>query len=117
MLHFTFSIWELKGQAISIERVRKYTKFNVNVERREKMTDEIIKKLKNNSNIETSDKILEIKKLTFAYESNPNLTIFKEMSFLFSKGDKIKIKGKSGAGKTTLFKILTSTYPSIFDET
>ena len=35
------------------------------------------------------------------------------MNFSIRKGDKIMLKGKSGVGKTTLYKLLTSAYPNI----
>lgn len=53
--------------------------------------------------------------MTFAYDKNPSVKIFDKLDFQVRKTDKIIIRGKSGAGKTTLYKILTSAYPQIFE--
>jgi ABC-type multidrug transport system fused ATPase/permease subunit len=58
--------------------------------------------------------MIELKKLTFSYESNPNVKIFSHFDFTIKKGDKVLVKGRSGIGKTSLYKLLTSAYPNIF---
>jgi ABC-type multidrug transport system fused ATPase/permease subunit len=60
-------------------------------------------------------KLIDIRSLTFAYESNPDTLIFKDLDFTVNSGDKIVIMGRSGAGKTTLYKLLTSAYPQVID--
>ena len=60
-------------------------------------------------------KLIDINSLTFAYESNPDTLIFKDLNFTVNTGDKIIIRGRSGAGKTTLYKLLTSAYPHVID--
>ena len=37
------------------------------------------------------------------------------MNLTIKRGDKIKLKGRSGVGKTTLYKLLTSAYPKIIN--
>ena len=38
----------------------------------------------------------------------------KDINLDVKKGDRVLIKGRTGAGKTTLFKILTGVYPHCF---
>ena len=77
----------------------------------------MIKKAKHSEQVEDQlgDPLIDIKNFTFAYETNPDVKIFRDLNCLIKKGDKIKIKGKSGVGKTTLYKLLTSAYPNIFN--
>ncbi len=65
------------------------------------------------SQIKKGDTLLQINNLDFAYEINPDTLIFKHLNLKIKKGDKIVIKGRSGAGKTTLYKLLSSAYPQI----
>lgn len=50
---------------------------------------------------------LELKDVSFAYGKN---VVLENFNLLIKAGDKILIKGKSGEGKTTLFKILSGLY-------
>jgi ABC-type multidrug transport system fused ATPase/permease subunit len=43
--------------------------------------------------------------------------IFKGLDLQILSGERVVIQGRSGAGKTTLYKLLTSAYPSILDLT
>ena len=85
LLFFTMSIWEIKGQAVSIERVKPYLVSKHTVAERIAAADTVIKKLIKNKEINSckhSEKpFIDIQGLSFAYESNPNSLIFKEMSF------------------------------------
>lgn len=61
--------------------------------------------------------LLNLKNVSFAYESNPLVPILSNVNFLVRRGDKIMIRGRSGSGKTTLYKLLTSAYPKALDFT
>ena len=52
--------------------------------------------------------ILEAKDITFAYNSEP---ILKGLSFHLQRGETVALVGPSGAGKTTVFKVLVGFYP------
>lgn len=62
----------------------------------------------------SSKQIKEIKEeITFenvSFGYNPNETIIKNLSFNVKKGDKIAIVGETGAGKTTIVKLLMRFY-------
>lgn len=47
LLYFTMSIWEIKGQAVSIERVKPYLQPKDTVEARVTAADQVITKLRN----------------------------------------------------------------------
>ena len=49
-------------------------------------------------------KIIEINNISKAYD---NKTLIKDLSYIFSKNDRVGIVGKNGAGKTTLINMLT----------
>lgn len=119
LLFFTMSIWEIKGQAVSIERVRPYLEEKEAVHTRIDDAERVVKKIKGALESgyleEQTERLIDIKQLSFAYEANVNTPIFKALSLQVNKGDKIIIKGRSGSGKTTLYKLLTSAYPKILN--
>ena len=49
-------------------------------------------------------KIIEINNISKSYD---NKTLIKDLSYIFSKNDRVGIVGKNGAGKTTLINMLT----------
>ena len=49
-------------------------------------------------------KIIEINNISKAYDDK---TLIKDLSYIFSKNDRVGIVGKNGAGKTTLINMLT----------
>jgi len=51
---------------------------------------------------------IEFKKINFGYM--PHELILKDIDLTISKGDKIKIEGQNGSGKSTFSKILTTLY-------
>lgn len=53
------------------------------------------------------DKYLELKDISFAYGKN---IVLQKFNLKIFSGEKILIKGKSGEGKTTLFKIISGLY-------
>jgi ABC-type multidrug transport system fused ATPase/permease subunit len=109
------SIWEIKGQAVSIERVKPFLKETDSIRYRITSCEKIIRKIKNDLSEETKqgEPMLRLSELTFAYDSNPKVNVFNKLNFEVKKGDKTVIRGRSGVGKTTLYKLLTSTYPNI----
>ncbi len=75
--------------------------------------NKITKGLEDNKSISKGDKEfsfereIEVENLSFAYGDKE---ILKDVSFKIEKGKKYLIKGASGAGKTTLIKLLSMTY-------
>ncbi len=69
-------------------------------DRGEKVAKTVVKEIKS----------IELKNVTFAYPGakKPSIT---DMSFKWSKGEKIAIVGYNGAGKTTLIKLIMGLYP------
>lgn len=51
---------------------------------------------------------IEARDVTFAFDENP---VIKSRSFIIEKGCRFGIKGRTGAGKTTLFNLLLGLYP------
>ncbi len=78
------SFYELKEKATSGTSDRELT-LNVNMQR-------------------LGGKILEVRNIT---KSFGNLTVVKNFSFIFKKGERIGIIGKNGAGKSTFLNLLT----------
>ncbi len=54
------------------------------------------------------DKAIEIDNLTFGYDKQKS--IIKEYSLSCGKGEEIMIKGRTGSGKSTLFKLILGLY-------
>jgi ATP-binding cassette subfamily B multidrug efflux pump len=54
---------------------------------------------------------LTVQHLTFRY-GNTAEDILKDLNLRIEPGEKVMIRGKTGSGKTTLFKILTGLYGS-----
>ena len=111
------SIWDIKGEAVSIERSRPFIEETETIKSRIEAADKVIAKMQkaHDNSIKEGEIIMKIEKLNFAYEVNPGVMIFKDLDLRIKKGDKIMIKGRSGSGKTTLYKLLSSTYPHIMN--
>lgn len=58
----------------------------------------------------TTDPVIEFKDITFSYDDNK--VILKDMNFTVNKGEKITLSGRTGAGKSTIFKLLLGLYPA-----
>lgn len=56
-------------------------------------------------NIKINKPTIQVKNLYFRYKKN-SPWIFNNLNFTFSTGDRVYIKGDSGCGKTTLFKLI-----------
>lgn len=56
---------------------------------------------------------IEVKHLCFDYDGEP---VIANADFLINKGDFVGICGRSGAGKTTLFRLLTGLYKPVSGE-
>lgn len=54
---------------------------------------------------EEKDNIIEVDNLSFRYDDG-DIDIFHGMNFVIHKGEKVTIIGRTGAGKTTFFKML-----------
>ena len=57
---------------------------------------------------EAEEKVLNVDHLHFSYQ--PGKAILSDISFDVKKGEMISIVGKNGAGKTTIFNMLTGVY-------
>lgn len=55
------------------------------------------------------EKNIEVKNLTFCFEDSQT-PVISSLSFEITKGEKVGINGRSGAGKTTLFNLLLGLY-------
>ena len=51
---------------------------------------------------------VELQNVTFGYE--PNSTILSNLSFAINTGEQITLSGRTGAGKSTIFKLLLGQY-------
>lgn len=52
--------------------------------------------------------MIELQDVTFAYPANPDKLILKDVSLTFPEGQFISLIGKSGCGKSTILKLLTT---------
>jgi ATPase subunit of ABC transporter with duplicated ATPase domains len=78
------------------------------IDKYEKYKDKNIK-LQNTTSKEEKRILIEVKNLSIGYSER----LFSNINFSLSHGDRIRIKGKNGAGKTSLIKTIIST---IFEE-
>lgn len=58
----------------------------------------------------SKDNIIVFDNVSFAYPSNPNAQILKNISFTIRAGENIAIVGSSGAGKSTIINLLLGFY-------
>jgi ABC-type multidrug transport system fused ATPase/permease subunit len=89
LLYFTMSIWEIKGQAVSIERVKPYLLPRPSVTARINAADTVIAKLRRVADTNPScanSPLINIQSLNFAYESNPNTHIFRNLNLHVQQG-------------------------------
>jgi ATP-binding cassette subfamily B protein len=71
------------------------------------------------SEVETKDENLqqpvvgniEFKHVGFSYPSRNDITIFNDLNFAVTPGQKIALVGPSGSGKSTIIKLLSGYYP------
>lgn len=54
--------------------------------------------------------IAEVKHLSFAYDGNPDHTLFHNLSFTINREDRIGIIGKNGKGKSTLLNVIGGAF-------
>ena len=59
---------------------------------------------------EVTDLIIEFKDITFSYENNVEREILRNLNMSIQKGKTTAIVGGSGAGKTTLYKLICGFY-------
>jgi ATP-binding cassette subfamily B multidrug efflux pump len=57
-----------------------------------------------------SNLLLELKDVSFSYESKANHLVLDQVSFRLNRGEKLGIFGKTGAGKSTLLELLVRNY-------
>ncbi|OUM52194.1 hypothetical protein BVG19_g1361 [[Candida] boidinii] len=71
----------------------------------------IIPEYGNKTGGEDSGKILiDINNLNFAYESNPNLRVLKNLNLKIYQNEVVSIVGESGSGKSTLISLILNLY-------
>jgi ABC-type bacteriocin/lantibiotic exporter with double-glycine peptidase domain len=70
-----------------------------------KMEVNSVRPLKQNI-IPSGENIIEFRGVTFSY-ANSNQTVIDNLSFAIKKGKRVAITGKSGAGKTTVLKLMS----------
>ena len=56
---------------------------------------------------------MEFKNVSFAYESNPNVKVLKNISFKVKSGETLAIVGESGSGKSTIISLIERFYDPI----
>ena len=78
-----------------VEQMDKYTPY------RDDCTDEPM---------EFKDRI-RVQNLTFSFPDSSESDVIKDLTFQINKGERIGIRGRTGAGKTTLFNLLLGLYP------
>ncbi len=61
-----------------------------------------------NTLMESNRACVELQNVTFGYE--PNSTILSNLSFAINTGEQITLSGRTGAGKSTIFKLLLGQY-------
>jgi ATP-binding cassette subfamily B multidrug efflux pump len=59
-----------------------------------------------NRNITTIEGTIEFKQVSFAYPSNPDRLVLKNISFKLERGEKLAIVGATGSGKSTLVNLI-----------
>ena len=59
-----------------------------------------------NRNITTIEGTIEFKQVSFAYPSNPDRPVLKNISFKLERGEKLAIVGVTGSGKSTLVNLI-----------
>lgn len=55
---------------------------------------------------------IKFENFNFSYKTKSEEKVLKNISFNIHENDRITLRGKSGAGKTTICKILTELYPT-----
>lgn len=53
---------------------------------------------------------IEVSVLAFAYPSNPDAPVLRDLDFVIEPGEKVALVGPSGAGKSSLFQLLLRFY-------
>ena len=59
---------------------------------------------------------VEFKLVSFSYPSRPNTLVVNKLTFTINPGEKVALVGPSGAGKTSIFKLLLRFYDPIEGE-
>lgn len=107
---------EIAHQEAVIDKLKQFNreKSIKRAESREKMLDKIERldkptelrtemRLKLTPSFESGEDVLKVEKLSKAYGDN---VLFKDLSFLIKRGEKVSVIGGNGTGKSTLLKIL-----------
>lgn len=58
----------------------------------------------------TSEPYVEFKEVTFAYTGDKERNILEKVSFQVMEGEQVTLSGRTGAGKSTIFKLLLGLY-------
>lgn len=86
----------------------RYNKYSMKILQDANLDDDQASVITDNNRIQFHNE-LKIDKLSFHFEDDQTL-LFENLSFTIRKGERIGIKGSSGAGKTTLFNLLIGFY-------
>lgn len=98
---FVFSLIDFNMNSKYIEKFRAFMEYNP-----------VIKDAEDAKPVTDSMALLEMRNVSFHYDSNPNL-VLKNVSMQIHKNEKIAIVGYNGAGKSTLIKLLLRLYEPV----
>lgn len=100
---------QLQVLQVSISGIKRIDDF-MNLDEDNKKDESLTSEKVLNTNLEYP--ALEVKNLSFKYLDGDNY-IFNNVSFKINKNEKVTIKGRTGIGKTTLFRLILSyEYPT-----
>lgn len=100
------SIADTEKEGRCLRRVHEFSKKKSQLDMQHVMSDETKELIKRRNNEKGA---LLVKDLCFKYPQTEEYIINK-LELSLKPGDKVLIRGKTGAGKTTLFKIFTGLY-------
>lgn len=104
---------ETEKEARCLRKMKEYGKKKKDLDMGRAMTP-AVKRLVVDTATNPDQQSLNVSNLVFRYD-NTTEDIIKSLNLRIAPGEKVLIRGKTGAGKTTLFKILTGLYgPNLF---
>lgn len=107
-------IQNIQSAIAGIERINEYMSYEED-EYRQNITDDSNKEDAHRQNIADinktngiSDNIIEINNVSFSYDGVKN--VLNDYSLLVKKGEKVVLSGRTGAGKSTIFRLIMGLY-------